>query len=120
MAERFEVYKREAVTRFYEDHFRHYSRQIVLVDVLRALLAGREAFEDTRLALDAILDSFRYGHGGILSKLLFGRAYRQGAVRRHQGRSRARHPARPSRRAVAQHGGVPGARGREQQRAAST
>jgi predicted YcjX-like family ATPase len=61
MAERFEVYKREAVGRFYEDHFRHYSRQIVLVDVLRALLAGRDAFDDTRLALDAILGSFRYG-----------------------------------------------------------
>jgi uncharacterized protein len=72
MAERFEVYKREAVTRFYEDHFRHYSRQIVLVDVLRALLAGRDAFDDTRLALDAVLESFRYGHGGILSKLLLG------------------------------------------------
>jgi predicted YcjX-like family ATPase len=72
MAERFEVYKREAVERFYQDHFRHYSRQIVLVDVLRALLAGRDAFEDTRLALDAILESFRYGHGGILAKLLFG------------------------------------------------
>jgi uncharacterized protein len=72
MAERFEVYKREAVERFYQDHFRHYSRQIVLVDVLRALLAGRDAFEDARLALDAILESFRYGHGGILSKLLFG------------------------------------------------
>ncbi len=72
MAERFEVYKREAVTRFFEDHFRHYSRQIVLVDVLRALLAGRDAFDDTRLAIDAILESFRYGHGGILSKLLFG------------------------------------------------
>ena len=72
MAERFEVYKREAVARFYEDHFRHYSRQVVLVDVLRALLAGRDAFDDTRLALDAILDSFRYGHGGVISKLLFG------------------------------------------------
>jgi len=72
MADRFEVYKREVVTRFYEDHFRHYSRQIVLVDVLRALLAGREAFDDTRLAVDAILESFRYGHGGVISKLLFG------------------------------------------------
>ena len=72
LAERFEVYKREAVARFYEDHFRHYSRQIVLVDVLRALLAGRDAFEDTRLALDAILESFRYGHGGVLAKLLRG------------------------------------------------
>ncbi len=72
MAERFEVYKREAVRRFYEDHFRHYSRQIVLVDVLHALLAGREAFEDARRALGIIVDSFRYGHGGILSKLLLG------------------------------------------------
>jgi predicted YcjX-like family ATPase len=72
MDERFEVYKREAVSTFYEQHFRNYSRQIVLVDVLRALLAGREAFDDTRLALDAILDSFRYGHGGIVSKLILG------------------------------------------------
>jgi predicted YcjX-like family ATPase len=72
MADRFEVYKREVVERFYQDHFRHYARQIVLVDVLRALLAGREAFDDTRLALDAILESFRYGHGGILSRLLLG------------------------------------------------
>ena len=72
MAERFEVYKREAVARFYEEHFRHYRRQIVLVDVLRALLAGRDAFDDTRLALAAILDSFRYGHGGLMSRLLNG------------------------------------------------
>jgi uncharacterized protein len=72
MADRFEVYKREVVERFYHEHFWRYSRQIVLVDVLRALLAGREAFEDTRLALDAILQSFRYGYGGILSRLLLG------------------------------------------------
>jgi uncharacterized protein len=72
MAERFEVYKREVIERFYEDCFRHYSRQIVLVDVLRSLLAGREAFEDTRLALAAILKSFRYGHGSILAKMLRG------------------------------------------------
>ena len=61
MEERFEIYKREAVARFYEEHFRHSRRQIVLVDVLRALLAGRDAFEDARLALEAILQSFRYG-----------------------------------------------------------
>ena len=72
MADRFDVYKREAVGRFYEDHFRRYSRQIVLVDVLRALLAGREAFDDTRLAIEAILQSFRYGAGGLLARLLHG------------------------------------------------
>ena len=41
-------------------------------DLRRALLAGREAFDDTRLSLDAMLESFRYGHGGVLAKLLGG------------------------------------------------
>jgi uncharacterized protein len=72
MEERYDVYKREVVARFYEDHFRWFSRQIVLVDVLRALLAGREAFEDQRLALEAILQSFRYGSGSLFSKLIRG------------------------------------------------
>jgi hypothetical protein len=72
MAQRFETYKRDVVMPFYEQHFRNYSRQIVLVDVLGALLAGREAFEDTRLAIEAILESFRYGHGGIITRLLRG------------------------------------------------
>ncbi|MDO8876045.1 MAG: YcjX family protein [Pseudolabrys sp.] len=70
MEERYEVYKKEVVARFYEDYFRHYGRQIVLVDVLGALLAGREAFEDTRLATEAILQSFRYGQHNILTKLI--------------------------------------------------
>ncbi len=72
MEQRFETYKNEVVMRFYDQHFRNYSRQIVLVDVLGALLAGREAFEDTRLAIEAILESFRYGHSGIIMRLLRG------------------------------------------------
>ena len=43
MAQRYETYKTEVVEKFYDDHFRRYSRQIVLVDVLRALLAGPDA-----------------------------------------------------------------------------
>lgn len=70
MEERFEAYKTQAVTPFYTEHFRNYSRQVVLVDVLGALLAGREVFEDTRRAIDAILESFRYGHSGIIRRLL--------------------------------------------------
>lgn len=70
MERRFDAYKTEVVMPFYSQYFRNYSRQVVLVDVLGALLAGREAFEDTRQALDAILKSFRYGHGGIISRLL--------------------------------------------------
>ena len=70
MGERYETYKTEVVEKFYQQHFRRYSRQIVLVDVLRALLAGPQAFEDTRLALEAIFESFQYGRGSILSRLL--------------------------------------------------
>ena len=70
MEQRFEAYKTEVVMPFYMQHFRNYSRQVVLVDVLGALLAGREVFEDTRHAIDAILESFRYGHSGIIRRLL--------------------------------------------------
>jgi predicted YcjX-like family ATPase len=70
MESRFEAYKAEAVTPFYTEHFRNFSRQVVLVDVLGALLAGREVFEDTRRAIDAILESFHYGHSGIIRRLL--------------------------------------------------
>jgi uncharacterized protein len=70
MEQRFETYKREVVTPFYQQHFRNFSRQVVLVDVLGALLAGREAFDDMRSAVDAILESFRYGQGGIITRLL--------------------------------------------------
>jgi predicted YcjX-like family ATPase len=72
MAQRYEAYKSAVVVPFYEQHFRNFSRQVVLVDILGALLAGREAFEDTRLAIEAILESFRYGHSGILMRLLGG------------------------------------------------
>ena len=72
MAQRFETYKTEVITPFYERHFRNFSRQVVLVDVLGALLAGREAFEDTRLAIEAIMQSFHYGPGGIIMRLLRG------------------------------------------------
>src|SRR4029453_4565995 len=70
MERRFEAYKTEVVTPFYSQHFRNYSRQVVLVDVLGALLAGQEVFEDTRNAIDAIMESFRYGRSGIISRLL--------------------------------------------------
>ena len=72
MERRFETYKSEVVTPFYSQYFRNYSRQVVLVDVLGALLGGREVFEDTQRALDAILESFRYGQSGIIRRLLQG------------------------------------------------
>jgi predicted YcjX-like family ATPase len=70
MADRLEVYKREVVETFYRDYFRQYGRQVVLVDVLGALLAGRDAFEDTQRAIAATLQSFRYGQRSILARLI--------------------------------------------------
>jgi len=64
METRFEAYRTEIVRSFYRRHFRTFDRQVVLVDVLRALDAGREAFEDARAALTAILASFRFGRAG--------------------------------------------------------
>jgi predicted YcjX-like family ATPase len=70
MEQRFEAYKTQCVMPFYSRHFRNYSRQVVLVDVLGALLGGREVFEDTRRAIEAILQSFQYGQRGIIRRLL--------------------------------------------------
>ena len=71
MEARFETYKRVIVQPFLEQLARDVDRQIVLVDVLRALNAGEEAFTDQRLALDIILAVFRFGRRNLL-RLLFG------------------------------------------------
>jgi predicted YcjX-like family ATPase len=67
---RFEAY-RAIVQPFLMHLARNVDRQIVLVDVLRALNAGEEAFTDQRLALETILEAFRFGRRSLL-RLLFG------------------------------------------------
>jgi uncharacterized protein len=69
MASRFDAYKRTIVRPFFAQLGRNVDRQIVLVDVLRALNAGEEAFTDQRLALDTILSAFRFGRRSLLRRL---------------------------------------------------
>jgi predicted YcjX-like family ATPase len=69
MEARFDAYKRTVVQPFFAQLARNVERQIVLVDVLRALNAGEEAFADQRLALDTILSAFRFGRRSLLSRL---------------------------------------------------
>jgi uncharacterized protein len=69
MAARFETYKRELVQPFFLQLARDVDRQIVLVDVLRVLNAGEEAFADQRRALDIILGTFRFGRRSLLRRL---------------------------------------------------
>jgi uncharacterized protein len=58
LRDRFEAYKAEVRSTFFEPHFSAFNRQLVLVDVLGALFAGRTAFEDTREALASIGASY--------------------------------------------------------------
>ncbi|HEX3413979.1 MAG TPA: YcjX family protein [Stellaceae bacterium] len=69
MEARFEAYRRAIVQPFFTQLARNVDRQIVLVDVLRALNAGEEAFADHRLALDTILAAFRFGRRSLLRRL---------------------------------------------------
>ena len=70
MEARFEAYKQVVVQPFFTQLARGVDRQIVLVDVLRALNAGQAAFGDQRLAFETILAAFRFGRRSIL-RILF-------------------------------------------------
>jgi len=65
MARRHAAYLDDQRDRFIDPVFRRFDRQAVLVDVLGALHAGREAFEDTAEALAAIAATLRYGRGWL-------------------------------------------------------
>jgi predicted YcjX-like family ATPase len=69
MEARFETYKRTVVRPFFAQLAHDVDRQIVLVDVLRALNAGEEAFADQRLTIDTILAAFRFGRRGLLRRM---------------------------------------------------
>lgn len=69
---RYESYKRNVVRPFYREHFARIDRQVVLVDVLGALSAGPQAFEDLRQTMADILTAFRPGRNNILSRILSG------------------------------------------------
>ena len=58
LRDRFELYKQEIRKDFFDPHFRAFTRQVFLVDVLAALLAGQTAFDDVCTALGSIGSSF--------------------------------------------------------------
>ncbi|GAB2725445.1 YcjX family protein [Halomonas garicola] len=69
LAARFRYYQKQVVQPFYREHFRRFDRQIVLVDVLGALNAGPERFEDLSRALGELMQSFSYGKRSLLRRL---------------------------------------------------
>ncbi|WP_275286992.1 YcjX family protein [Halomonas elongata] len=69
LSRRFAYYQQHIVRPFYRNHFRRFDRQIVLIDVLGALNAGPERFEDLSRALSRLMQSFDYGQRSLLSRL---------------------------------------------------
>jgi uncharacterized protein len=69
MEKRFESYKERVVRKFYKEHFSQFDRQIVLVDMQKALNHGPGSFSDMQGALQGILNSFSYGNSNILARL---------------------------------------------------
>lgn len=66
---RFKEYKSKIIKPFFEDHFARIDRQIVLLDVLRAIELGEEAFGEFEDALEQTLRVFNYSKGGVLDWL---------------------------------------------------
>ncbi len=66
---RYQEYQSKVIKAFYTHYFSTFDRQIVLVDCLTPLNHSDEAFTDMRDALEQLLTSFKYGRGGILSRL---------------------------------------------------
>ncbi|PRD13527.1 YcjX family protein [Pantoea coffeiphila] len=76
---RYQYYCQHVVKDFYKNHFLRFDRQIVLVDCLQPLNSGPQAFNDMRLALTQLMQSFSYGQrtlfrrmfSPVIDKLLF-------------------------------------------------
>ncbi|WP_345827629.1 YcjX family protein [Erwinia sp. HDF1-3R] len=66
---RFHYYCQHVVKGFYKNHFLRFDRQIVLVDCLQPLNSGPEAFNDMRLAMTQLMQSFSYGQRTLFRRL---------------------------------------------------
>ncbi|MEM6159199.1 YcjX family protein [Erwinia sp. P6884] len=66
---RYRYYCQHVVKGFYKDHFLRFDRQIVLVDCLQPLNSGPQAFNDMRLALTQLMQSFSYGQRTLFRRL---------------------------------------------------
>ncbi|WP_341219526.1 YcjX family protein [uncultured Pseudoalteromonas sp.] len=69
LIKRFNAYVKEAVKPFYNEHFKHFDRQIVLVDVLSALNEGHETLQEQSSVINQLLAHFNYGESGFFKRL---------------------------------------------------
>ena len=69
LKKRYKAYVKEVVKPFYEQHFRHFDRQIVLVDVLSALNEGSETLHEQSRVINQLLAHFNYGEASFFKRL---------------------------------------------------
>ncbi|WP_241607549.1 YcjX family protein [Rosenbergiella australiborealis] len=69
LKQRYDFYCQHIIKKFYKDYFIKFDRQIVLVDCLQPLNSGPDAFNDMRLALTQLMQSFHYGQRSLLRRL---------------------------------------------------
>ncbi|WP_417655561.1 YcjX family protein [Pseudoalteromonas atlantica] len=69
LIKRFNAYVKEVVKPFYNEHFKHFDRQIVLVDVLSALNEGHETLLEQSSVINQLLAHFNYGESGFFKRL---------------------------------------------------
>jgi predicted YcjX-like family ATPase len=69
LRKKYAQYIKHAVLPFYKDHFSKLDRQIVLVDILRTLELGSNAYDELMLGLRSVLQVFRYGNGSFFDRL---------------------------------------------------
>lgn len=70
MQQRYIDYVKSTVEPFYNNFFKSVDRQVVLIDTLKALNGGKENFDDMMIAFTRIIDSYRVGLTGFISKLI--------------------------------------------------
>jgi len=69
LIKRFNAYVKEVVKPFYNEHFKHFDRQIVLVDILSALNEGHETLQEQSSVINQLLAHFNYGESGFFKRL---------------------------------------------------
>ncbi|WP_070965344.1 YcjX family protein [Vibrio sonorensis] len=66
---RYKEYQQKVVKHFYRHHFSSFDRQIILVDCLSPLNAGHDSFQDMKMAIEQLTQSFRYGKSNLIKRL---------------------------------------------------
>lgn len=69
MKKAYQDYIEQHVRPFYKEYFSDIDRQVILIDVLKALNTGQPSLDDLKVTMSRILDSFHYGQNNILTRL---------------------------------------------------